>query len=103
MMLILWLDHSQGMSARLRLIFRFTSSGSKSDVVVPSSTLPMREVPPLEKNAASAKEVLPVPPWPRRTTFRSCCVPYSFIPSALLHTHSLDACPGTRTMDRDHT
>src|SRR5581483_10465606 len=80
MRLILWFAHSHGTSARERLILRFCSSGSKSETVVPSSTRPSRLMAPLANAAASASEVLPVPPWPRRTRLRSCSVLYSFMP-----------------------
>src|SRR5207302_8474599 len=55
---------------RLREIFRLISSGSKSAVVVPSSTRPSRVTAPTEKRSASTREVLPTPPWPTKPTLR---------------------------------
>ena len=37
---------------------------------VPSFTLPWRRDVPVEKQSASISVVLPLPPWPSRTTFR---------------------------------
>ena len=51
-------------------IRRFCSSGSKSDAVVPSSTRPIRLMAPDRASSASARVVLPLPPWPTRTTLR---------------------------------
>ena len=62
MMLILWLRHTHGSNDALMLTLRLTSSGSKSEDVVPSSTRPSRLMAPLTKRAASASDVLPVPP-----------------------------------------
>src|SRR2546422_704875 len=51
-------------------IFRLTSSGSKSVVVLPSSTLPRRVMAPAVNSRASTREVLPTPPWPTTPTLR---------------------------------
>ena len=51
-------------------ILRLTSSGSKSVVVLPSSTLPSRVTAPAVKSRASTREVLPTPPWPTTPTLR---------------------------------
>ena len=51
------------------LLPRFTSSGSKSDTVLPSEIVPMRVVALVVNRAASPKDVLPDPEWPRRATF----------------------------------
>ena len=69
MMLTLWSFHSTGAIEALMLTLRFTSSGSKSEVVVPSSTRPRRVMAPLMKSA-SVNDVLPVPPWPSSTRLR---------------------------------
>src|SRR6187401_2585307 len=71
--------HSTGSSEALIETLRFTSSGSKSEALVPSSTLPRREMAPLTNNAASANDVLPVPPCPSSTMFLIFSVEYSFI------------------------
>ena len=49
---------------------RLTSSGSKSVVVVPSSTRPRRLIAPAQNSSASASVVFPAPPWPTRATLR---------------------------------
>src|ERR1019366_9897534 len=49
---------------------RLTSSGSKSQTVVPSSTRPARLIAPLQTSSASARVVLPAPPCPTSATFR---------------------------------
>src|SRR5687768_16772595 len=51
-------------------MWRLTSSGSKSDVVVPSSVRPWRLMVPEVKSRASASDVLPLPPWPTSATLR---------------------------------
>src|SRR2546425_3329568 len=51
-------------------ILRLISSGSKSVVVVPSSTLPSRLTAPAEKRSASTSEVFPTPPCPTTATLR---------------------------------
>src|SRR5262245_12168978 len=55
-------------------IFRLISSGSKSVVVLPSSTLPSRVTAPAANSKASTREVLPTPPWPTTPTLRSFAV-----------------------------
>src|SRR5207247_3226614 len=52
-------------------IFLFISSGSKSVVVEPSSTLPRRVTAPAAKSSASTRDVLPTPPWPTTPTLRT--------------------------------
>src|SRR5262249_26599187 len=49
-------------------------SGSKSVVVLPSSTLPSRVTAPAANSKASTREVLPTPPWPTTPTLRSFAV-----------------------------
>src|SRR5205807_5836897 len=49
---------------------RLISSGSKSVVVVPSSTRPFRLIAPAWERSASARVVFPVPPCPTRATLR---------------------------------
>src|SRR3990170_5711205 len=56
--------------ARLMLWLRLCSSGSQSRAVVPASTLPSREIAPASKSIASARLVLPAPPWEMSATFR---------------------------------
>src|SRR5256712_12841990 len=51
-------------------ILRLISSGSKSVVVLPSSTLPSRVTAPAVNSRASTREVLPTPPWPTTPTLR---------------------------------
>src|SRR5437899_2742575 len=51
-------------------ILRLTSSGSKSVVVLPSSTRPSRVTAPAVNSRASTREVLPTPPWPTTPTLR---------------------------------
>src|SRR5215813_11584889 len=55
-------------------ILRLISSGSKSVVVLPSSTLPSRVTAPAANSKASTREVLPTPPWPTTPTLRSFAV-----------------------------
>jgi hypothetical protein len=47
-----------------------TSSASKSDTVLPSSTLPIRVVAPDVKTIDSRSVVFPAPPWPTNRTLR---------------------------------
>src|ERR1700738_4050242 len=49
---------------------RLTSSGSKSQVVVPSSPRPWRLIAPAQNSNASASVVLPAPPCPTSATLR---------------------------------
>src|SRR5438874_293853 len=49
---------------------RRTSSGSKSVVVLPSSTRPWRLMEPAQNRRSSATLVFPAPPWPTRATLR---------------------------------
>ena len=51
-------------------ISRSCSSGSKSETVEPSSTLPRRLTTPASNSSASCIEVLPLPRWPIRATLR---------------------------------
>ena len=51
-------------------ILRLISSGSKSVVVVPSSTLPSRLTAPAAKRMPSTRDVLPTPPCPAKPTLR---------------------------------
>src|SRR5207247_2230501 len=51
--------------------FLFISSGSKSVVVEPSSTLPRRVTAPAVKSRASTRDVLPTPPCPTTPTLRT--------------------------------
>ena len=69
-MLILWPSYSKGASDTDSEMPRLISSGSKSVVVVPSSTRPWRLTAPEQKSSASARLVLPAPPWPTSATFR---------------------------------
>src|SRR5215475_11566889 len=55
-------------------IFRLISSGSKSVVVVPSSTLPSRVTAPAANSIDSTSDVLPIPPWPTTPTFLSLAI-----------------------------
>ena len=50
-------------TARLMLWLRLCSSGSQSRAVVPASTVPSRAIAPASKSIASARLVLPAPPW----------------------------------------
>src|SRR5438876_650138 len=68
--LIRWPFHSQYATAVLTEILRLISSGSKSVVVVPSSTLPRRLTAPVVKSIDSTSDVFPTPPWPTTPTFR---------------------------------
>src|SRR5437762_10644953 len=68
--LIRWPFHSQYARAVLTEILRLISSGSKSVVVVPSSTLPRRLTAPVVKSIDSTSDVFPTPPWPTTPTFR---------------------------------
>src|SRR5438067_10021349 len=70
MRLTLWPSHSKGASDRATEIVRLTSSGSKSVVVVPSSTRPTRLMAPAQCSSASVSVVFPAPPWPTRATLR---------------------------------
>jgi len=66
----LWSCHVNVASAREADSWRLSSSGSVSLVAVPSSTRPMRGMAPALNSSASARVVLPDPPWPTRATFR---------------------------------
>ena len=65
---------SNGASASDTEMRRRCSSGSKSQTVVPSSTLPRRGIAPAASRSASASDVLPAPPWPTRATLRMLAV-----------------------------
>ena len=52
-----------------RLIWRFFSSSSQSETVVPSATEPSRVTAPASNSNASNSDVLPVPRWPTRAMF----------------------------------
>ena len=58
----LWLDSLS--------LFRSFSASVKSEIVVPSSTVPSRFVTPAEKAIDSVTDVLPVPLWPTMAMFR---------------------------------
>src|SRR5918996_4110293 len=60
---------SRDETARLMLWLRRCSSVSQSSVVVPASTDPSREIAPASKRIASARLVLPAPPWEMSATF----------------------------------
>ena len=82
MRLILWPAHSHGhereAEADLPLDFVGLEVGRRGAVV----DLAQAGDPPEANSAASASDVLPVPPWPSRTTLRICSVLYSFMPGA---------------------
>ena len=73
--------HSNVAIAAVIDICRAFSSGSVSDVVVPSTTEPMRLIAPASNSNASCNEVLPLPRWPTRATLRmrsaGLCMPSS--------------------------
>ena len=73
--------HSNEDSAAEIDIWRAFSSGSASDTVVPSTTVPSRLTTPASKSSASCREVLPVPRWPTMATLRmrsaALCMPCS--------------------------
>ena len=50
-------------------ILRACSSGSASEMVVPSGTEPSRLITPASYSSASCSDVLPAPRWPTRATF----------------------------------
>ena len=62
--------HSNGATASDSDIVRFSSSGSVSHTVVPSSTLPALARTPERSSSASASVVLPLPLWPTMATLR---------------------------------
>src|SRR5947209_2614361 len=68
--LMRWPFQSQYATEVLIDILRLISSGSKSVVVLPSSTLPSRVTAPAVNSRASTREVLPTPPWPTTPTLR---------------------------------
>ena len=70
MRLILTFFHSTGATAAEMEMPRRVSSGSKSVVVEPSSTLPWRSIFPAAKSIDSVSVVLPSLPCPIRATFR---------------------------------
>src|SRR5690242_15819453 len=57
---------------------RRCSSGSKSDTVEPSSTLPTRGIALAANTKASGNDVLPAPPCPTRATLRILTLGYVF-------------------------
>ena len=61
MRLILRSSHSNELSASEIDILRACSSGSESDTVVPSGTVPRRVVARASNSSASCSEVLPLP------------------------------------------
>src|SRR3981189_1714929 len=79
MRLFLCPRHSRGATARLTDIWRLSSSGSKSVVVLPSSTEPIRVMAPARNSKASLRVVLPAPPCENRATLRNCAGAYSFM------------------------
>jgi len=70
MTLILQSSKRNGASANETEICLLTSSGSKSQTVVPSSVRPGRDSTPPATSSASARVVLPAPPWPMSATLR---------------------------------
>src|SRR5579875_2352338 len=62
--------HSNELSASEIDICRAFSSGSASETVVPSVTLPSRFTTPAWNSSASCNDVLPAPRWPTRATLR---------------------------------
>src|SRR5947199_334019 len=68
--LMRWPFQSQYATEVLIDILRLIPSGSKSVVVLPSSTLPSRVTAPAVNSRASTREVLPTPPWPTTPTLR---------------------------------
>src|SRR5579859_620785 len=87
MRLTLWSCHSNGANASDTDRAFLISSGSKSQMVLPSSIRPRRVVAPDRKASASAREVFPVPWWPKRPTLRIASGGYVFIRQGFyLHT-----------------
>src|SRR5256712_13707227 len=70
MKLTRWPFQSQYATEVLIDILRLISSGSKSVVVLPSSTRPSRVTAAAVNSRASTREVLPTPPWPTTPTLR---------------------------------
>ena len=62
--------HSIGATESETEICRRCSSGSWSDTVLPSSTVPIRVIAPDANSIASSSVVLPEPPWPTSKTLR---------------------------------
>src|SRR5262245_58914920 len=71
-------------------ILRLISSGSKSVVVLPSSTLPSRVTAPAACSSASTSDVLPTPPCPTIPTLR--ILPTSIIQGLLRQTNTGGRC-----------
>src|SRR5262245_55513889 len=71
-------------------ILRLISSGSKSVVVLPSSTLPSRVTAPAACSSASTSDVLPTPPCPTIPTLR--ILPTSIIQGLLRKTDTSERC-----------
>jgi hypothetical protein len=73
--------HSNEASAAEIDICRDFSSGSASDTVVPSTTVPRRLTAPAWNSSASCSDVLPLPRWPTSATLRmrsaGLCIPFS--------------------------
>src|SRR3989442_8556006 len=65
-----WPFQSQKATVVRSEILRLNPSGSKSVVVVPSSTLPSRLMAPAAKRMPSTRDVLPTPPCPAKPTLR---------------------------------
>ena len=91
----MWPSNSNGARDNASEMPRFTSSGSKSVVVVPSSTRPWRLMAPAQKSRASARLVLPAPPWPTRATLRIWAGGKLFTALLLCGTDSLVGCATT--------
>ena len=70
MTLIFTSFQTQGTMESWRLVCLRCSSGSKSDVVLPSSTRPGRLIAFAANSIASATDVLPAPECARSTTLR---------------------------------
>ena len=84
--------HSKLESAAEIDIWRDFSSGSESDIVVPSVTAPSRLTAPPWKSNASCRLVLPLPRWPTSATLRmrsaALCMPDSSLYDAEVPTIS---------------
>ena len=70
--------HSTGAIASETEMPRRCSSGSWSETVLPSSTVPIRVIAPAVKSIASSSVVLPAPPWPTSRTLRMSFASYVF-------------------------
>ena len=73
------LSYSNVASFDERVVCLLTSSGSKSQTVLPSATFPSLSVAFALKRRASASEVLPEPAWPAMAIFLMFSELYCFI------------------------